>query len=107
MYQPYDLQKFLDTVAGLDYPKMLQAAEREVRAVEGRLAPGRVKGEIDKQYRILALDYLRLIKGFIFFLRRGMKPESLSEQEFRRFKPAVRSLVRKGQLKANILDLFR
>ena len=106
MYHLYDFQKFLNSVAELDYPEMLQSAEREATAVEGRLAPRRGKKGIDKQHRLLALDYLRRVKGFIFFLRHSMKPEGISEQEFQRFKPVVENLVEKARLESNILDLF-
>ena len=107
MYQPYNLQKFLGNVGELDYSEMLQASVREATAVEARLSPGRGGRGINKQYRWIAVEYVRLLKGFIFFLRSGMKPNELSMEEFYCFRPVVEKLVKKGQLKSGVLDLFR
>ena len=107
MHQPYNFQEFLGNVGELDYSEMLQAFVREATAVEARLSPGRGRRGINKQYRWIAVEYLRLLKGFIFFLRSGMKPNGLSMEDFCYFRPVVEKLIEKGQLKSGILDLFR
>jgi len=85
---------------------MIQEAEREAIAVERALSPGRgIKG-IDKQYKYKATKYRELLGGFLFFLRYGTKPAGISDWDFQAFRPAIKKLVEKGQLKSAILSLF-
>jgi len=107
MHQPYNFEDFLGTIGELDYSEMLQASVREATDVEAQLSPGRGGRGISKEYRWLAVEYVRLLKGFIFFLRSSIKPNGLSMEEFQCLRPVVEKLVKKGQLKSSVLDLFR
>lgn len=107
MYQPYKFQSFLDRVKDLHYPEMIKAAEEEAQLIDGGLYQGRGRRGIRKEYRNLALEYRRLPGGFLFFLRYGIKPNGVSNAEFHSFKPAIESLVQKGQRKSEILNLFK
>ena len=107
MYQPYRFPSFLDRVKDLDYLEMIKAAEREAQLIDRGLFPGRGRRGIRKEYRYLALEYRRLLGGFLFFLTVGMQPNGVSDNEFHSFKPAIENIVQKGQLKSEILDLFK
>ena len=99
MYQ-YDFQRFLSSISDLGLPLMLKEASLEADSLENGIK------WVDRQYKYKAEEYLRLLKGFVFFLREGIKPGGVSEEEFRSFRPAIEKIVDKGQFKPTILDLF-
>jgi len=102
----YDFQAFLNSVSDLEYPEMMWEAKREKMAVERGLSPGRgIKG-IDKQYRYKAIKYNELLGGFLFLLRKGIKPAGVSDWDFQSFRPVIEKLVEKGQLQSTILSWF-
>ncbi len=102
----YDFQAFLNSISDLDYLEMIREATKEGMAVQRALSPGKgIKG-IDKQYKYKAIKYEQLLRGFVFFLRYGIKPAEVSDLDFPFFRPAIEKLVQKGQLKSTILSLF-
>ena len=102
----YDFQAFLSSISDLNYAEMIQEVRREGTAVQRALSPGRGTKGIDKQYNYKAKKYEQLLRGFVFFLERGIKPAEVSDLDFRSFRQAIEKLVEKGQLKSTILNLF-
>jgi hypothetical protein len=104
--EQYNFREFLDSISDLSHPEMILEVEREKRAVDQVLFPGRgVKG-IDKQYRDQALKYRELLGGFQFFLGQGNKPTGISDWDFQSFRPVTEKLIEKGWLQAEVLSLF-
>jgi hypothetical protein len=69
--------------------------------------PGKGRKGINNEYKDIALEYSRLLGGFLFFLRGGIKPSALSDAEFCSFRPVIEKLVGKNQLQMSVLDLFK
>jgi hypothetical protein len=45
--------------------------------------------------------------GLLFFLRSGIKPLGVSDDDFQLFAPVCEALVGKGQLEPKIMDAFK
>ena len=102
----YDFQAFLDSISDLDYLGMIKEAECEAMAVDHALSPGRGRKGIDKQHKYEAAKYREIQGRFLFFLRYGIKPSGITDEDFQSFRPVIEKLVEKGQLKSTILSLW-
>ena len=100
----YDFSEFIERVKALDYLEMIRAAEQEAAGVEhnlyGRGKTARMKQEAGGK------EYNNLLGGFLFLLRSGRKPASVSEWEFPSMRPAIESLVQRGNMKPEALAVF-
>ena len=104
--QPYDFQVFLQTAINLNYSEIINKAEREAEGIDRGLYPGRGRSGISKEYHDPAVYYRKLLGGFLFFLRQGIKPDGISDSVFASFRPVIERLVEKGELRPEILSLF-
>jgi hypothetical protein len=101
---PYDFGAFLRSVQDLDYLEILQAAEQQVYGIEPGLS--RVRGAPERR-RLGGGKYVAKLKKLLFFMRSGVRPGGIDEVDFQAYRPVCVSLVRRGQFKPEILDLFR
>lgn len=102
----YNFPAYLNSISNLDYFEMIREASREATFVESALSPGRGRKGIDKQHEDEAIKYRSLLGAFVFFLRYGIKPTGITDEDFQSFRPVIEKLVGKGQLKSTILSLF-
>ena len=102
--QPYDINRFIESVKDKDYYVILDEAQKAVYAAE-RGTSG-VKGAVRKR-EAGALGYAADLKGLIFFLGNGVKPAGVNDYVFQSFKPIVQSLVDRKQFKPEALDVFK
>ncbi|MFA5872612.1 MAG: hypothetical protein WC832_01485 [Anaerolineales bacterium] len=99
----YDVSTFLNRMSALDYKEILVQGDLEVRRMEE--ASFSKKGSV-KRRNDGSVDYVRFIKGFLFFLRYCKKPVGISDSEFQKFRKVIEALVVKNQLKPEVLELF-
>jgi hypothetical protein len=90
-------------MATLDYDDILLQADGSGTAVE-RSSFG-VKGCV-KRREMGSVDFVRKIGEFLFFMRYGRRPGTVSDEDFRKYLIVVCPLVDKGQLSPSILALF-
>jgi hypothetical protein len=103
MYNPFDFRTFIDSVKEMDYLDIIKAAERRCYELES-ISYGQ-KGAV----RAREMGSTRLaeqLKGLLFWLRTGQKPNGLADGDFASLRVICESLVRKQQLKPEALDVF-
>ena len=100
----YDFGAFLRSVRDLDYQEIIQAAENQVYAIEPGLT--RARGAPERR-RLGGGKYVAKLKKFLFFMRSGIRPGTVDDLDFQAYRSVCASLVRRGQFKPEILDLFR
>ena len=101
---PYDLDELLTRMVGKDYLDILREAEQEANAVERGLHG--LRGAPKRREQGGGV-YLNKIGQFLFFMRHGIKPLGVYEEDFQRYMPIIQSLVDRGQMKPEALDIFR
>ncbi len=102
----YDFDEFLQRMSRLNtFDDVLRAADKEGSAADGAGTGGH-KGVVSARKHGV-LEYARKIGAFLFFMRFGRRPTGVCDQEFRKYAVVVRTLVTKGELKPDILKLFK
>ncbi len=104
MYNPYDFQKFIDSIKDLDYHEIMLAAQRRCHDLES-ISYGR-KGAV-RAREMGSTQLAEQLKGLLFWLRTMQKPAGLSDGHFASLRAICENLVRKGQLKPEALNIFR
>lgn len=99
----YRINEFLDAVKEKDFIEIIRLAEAEVEAAEYGLSG--VKGAKAKRASG-APEYAALLKGFLFFMKNGIKPYGVDDEYFQLFRPVVTNLVEKKLFKPGILNAF-
>jgi len=102
-YQPYDFNRFIETVKDMNYPEIIRHAELEANRIESRSYG--VKGAI-RARKLGSMDYVNRIGAFLFWLRSGIRPASASDDDFQLYRVVAEQLVAKGQFKPTILETF-
>lgn len=100
----YDFTAFIDRVKDMSYKDMLSAAEKALVSGENN-SRGRKMGARARQQGSLSL--VDEVGEFIFFLRNGVKPFSVSELNWALYRTPIENLVRKGQMKPSALKVFQ
>jgi len=101
----FDISEFINMVKDRSYLEIIQTAEQEVRASE-RLSSGGVKGARKVRERG-AGRYEATLKGLLFLLQSGRKPDGVDPDTFASFRPIIENLVAKDQLKPTALEVFK
>ena len=89
----YDTNKFLDSILDKGFPEIIDLTDRELGNV-AKSRPGSAK-------------YVDVLKGFLFFMKQGIKPMGVEDADFAKFRSICEKLVAKGQFTPNILDYFK
>lgn len=87
----YSLDKYIDT----DYIEILKKLNTETSILDSK---------IKKTYEDEL--YYTKIKDLSFILNSGSKPFTISDENISEIKPIIKSLISKGQLSKEILDIF-
>lgn len=80
------------------------AASSEAEEAE-RLSSSSTRG-IDKASKIRIGYYKKRVGEFAFFMRYGIKPGDINEEDFKLFRPICEILVERGDLKPDVLKHF-
>ncbi|MBL7215465.1 MAG: hypothetical protein ISS71_07280 [Phycisphaerae bacterium] len=99
----YDFDYFLERMSHEDYIDILRKAENEGANLEKHSFGS--KGCVDRR-KAGSVELSRKIGEFLFFMRNGIKPASVNEEDFKKYKIVVQALVDKGQMKPEALKIF-
>jgi limonene-1,2-epoxide hydrolase len=97
----FKIREFLKAVEDLDYDQIIKTAQRECREVEN-ISYG-VKGAV-KARSMGSTDYAYELKKFIHFIAHEVHENGPADPLYL---PVCESLVRRGQLKPLVLDMFK
>jgi hypothetical protein len=99
----FDKRAFIARIKDQDFMQMLDAVEQKIIEVDSRYHPARG----DPLARAKGSgQFAAFLKGVAFYLKFGKRPAGLTGAEFRLLRPLAKSLVRRGQLRAEVLDAF-
>lgn len=93
----YRIDKFIEEVEVKNKFRLLYNIREEINEVK----EGESFNTDNKK-----INYVKKLRGLQYFIRTGLKPELLDENEFEKFKPICKELVDKGQIDAFSLNLF-
>jgi len=91
----YNFEELLNNLAGMDWDVAICTAESWF--------PKAGKGNIDDSSR---REFRDQVKQFLFFMRTGVKPDRVTDTDWKKYLIVVEPLVEKGQLKPEVLTLF-
>ena len=100
----YNLDKFLNQIKNLDYLDLLTSLNNEISNVESIKIPR--KNQYKRNIEYLQIKYISDLKGLGFLLSQGIKPATIDNNTLLKFKPILKELIDKKQLKATILNLI-
>lgn len=95
--------EFLHAMRGRDFGDVMEAAMKESAEAQQahRNVPRRTMSKRP------ALNYYEQLSSLVFFLRNGVKPAGLSNEDFKRIQPLCEEWIAKGQMNNAVLDLFQ
>ena len=76
-----DFKEFINNIKDKNCKEIIKLAKKELHRV-------RASGEEDT-------EYAEILRGFLFFMQWGKKPNAINEQQFQIFKPVLENLVEK------------
>ncbi len=91
----FDFTAFIDTIKDLPMWEMLQASDRAL-----------LKAENQSRRHKEAATFAEEVGDFIFFLKTGTKPLSVSEFNWPLYRTPIANLVQRGQMKRSALSPF-
>lgn len=109
-----DRRKFIEAVEGKEQSEIIRMAEAEVRAVEHfplgqkpKSKDGAMEVRKWKNRKEAIQEYGNFVGAFLFFMRtRGIPPASISDEDFKLFRPVFEKLVERGQLPVEAMNCF-
>lgn len=100
----YNFEKFLDAMLDKNALEIQIDASEEAEVAE-RLSSSSTRG-IDKPTKMRIGYYKKRVGEFAFFMRCGIKPGSVDEEDFKLYRPICENLIKRDDLKPSVLDLF-
>jgi hypothetical protein len=101
-----NIADFLDSVCDLDFVEIVRQGQAEAAEIDRELYPGRGRRGLPKGMQDQAARLRRQLGNFLFFMQSGVRPADASSDEFALYRPLCERLVKKGQFKPSVLDLF-
>ena len=103
-YKRFNINTHLKDIENLDWLDMINQTNAACRmAMEISISRS---AEYRRDIESLQQKYIFALKGLSFFLQQSIKPIGVEEHTFQSFKPLIENLVKKGQLKEEILTVF-
>ncbi len=103
-----DLDSFIDAIKDLTYHEVLTFTLREGYAADDHIVHKRRDGASDEELERIS-EYNRALRGFIFLLQVGERPDLSSDadrENYQKFRRVAMSLVERGELLPAILNYF-
>jgi hypothetical protein len=100
----FDRDRFLEIVKDMDYLDIIRYANSAAERLEGQHR--RIKGVIAKRQSGIMSD-VDYINSFLYFIQGHGRSQSLSDEEFNKFRPVVQALVDKEQFRPEVLNWFK
>jgi hypothetical protein len=103
-----DLDRFIDAIKDLTYHEILTLTLKEGYAADDLIVLRKRGGAADEELERIS-EYNRALRGFIFLLQVGERPDLLSEEDrekYQKFRLVARCLVERGELLPSILNYF-
>jgi hypothetical protein len=99
----YDFNAFLKNMAKLEsHAEIVQAATEECAKAEA--ASYGHRGALHQA--LGSSDYALRVKEFLSFMQHLVRPGTVTDADFAKYRPIVEALVTKGQLKPTVLEQF-
>jgi hypothetical protein len=95
--------EFLQAMQGHNFADVLASAIDESAEAQGQHRNVRNRRMVNSP----ALNYCRKLSGLVFFLRSGVRPGGLSNEEFQLLRPLCEEWIAKGQMLDGVLQLFQ
>ncbi len=90
--QSYNFKEFIDEVKDKSILEIIQLAEQEIYKAEKRSYG--VHGAVRARKEGI-VQYTAILKGFLFFMRSGIKPDGVDDWDFQLFSSVCSNLVKK------------
>jgi hypothetical protein len=103
-----DLDSFIDAIKDLAYHEVLTFTLKEGYAADDLIVHQKRDGAADEELERIS-EYNRALRGFVFLLQVGERPDLPSERDrekYQKFRRVARSLVERGELLPSILNYF-
>lgn len=76
-------KEFVNIIKDKSYPEMVKWSKKELHEVRARK-----KGDT---------EYADILRGFLFFIQWGKKPNAINDQQFQLFRPVCENLAHKSK----------
>jgi hypothetical protein len=103
-----DLDRFINAIKELTYHEVLTSTLKEGYAADDLLIHKKRDGAADEELEKIS-EYNGALRGFIFLLQVGERPDLPSERDrekYQKFRRVARGLVERGELLPSILNYF-
>jgi hypothetical protein len=103
-----DLDRFIDAIEDLTYHEVLTFTLKEGYAADDLIVHKKRDGASEEEIERIS-EYNRALRGFIFLLQVGERPDFPSEEDrkkYSKFCRVAKSLVERGELLPSILNYF-
>ena len=88
-----DLGDFVETIRGKDYREIMYLAEQEATDAERLFYRKRTSDDFEDK---TVSSYARVLKDFLFFMRYGVRPAGLTEEDFQLFRSVCKDVERRS-----------
>ncbi len=102
------LDRFIEAIKDLTYHEVLTFTLKEGYAADDLIVRKKRGGVADEELERIS-EYNRALRGFIFLLQVGERPDLPSEgdrENYQKFRRVAGSLVKRGELLPAILNYF-
>jgi len=103
MYNPYDIDAFLEEISGLSYHDIIKECNKKSFGAEQQSY--NTAGAVNAR-KNGSESFFSLIGDLLFLLQNGMRPSGISDFNFFKFKPIITILVNNKELNKEALDVF-
>ena len=104
MSKQFSFRYFIDRVIDKSHHEMIDAAEIEAYTAES-ISSG-IKGSV-KNREAGSPQYVRKLKKFLFFLKRGTIPHGADIFDISLYKKVTDALIKKGEFETSALNVFK
>jgi len=94
---PNDFDVFLNSVKYLDKEDILATAYKKHKSLDKSTT------QYTLEYR---LNLQNSISGLLYFLETKQRPEKINDENFIKLKPICESLIKKGEMEAEVVKIF-
>ena len=109
-----DKRRFIEAVENKDYVEIIRMAEQEANAADNlpygrkpKVKDSPMEAQAWKNRKWAIQEYSKFLRDFLFFMRNPtIKPDGISDRDFQSLRPVCENLVKRGQLKPEVMNFF-